>query len=62
MFTPTSLLNDTANTKDFTQPLVNKGNGADDECNHQMNFNIPLNPSWNTVCDSVMPATCYLHE
>lgn len=29
MFTPTSLLNYTANTKHFTQPLVNKGNDAD---------------------------------
>lgn len=26
------------------------------------NFNLPLNPSWKTVCDSAVAASCYLRE
>lgn len=65
MFPTTFQLNYTANTNCYTQLLINKGNSVDKTWhNHRMptDFNLPLNPSWNTVCDSVVPASCYCQE
>lgn len=47
----------------MTQLLINKGTRVDNTwTNHwtPANFNLPLSPQWNTACDRVVPASCYL--
>lgn len=64
MFTPTFQLNYTANRNILHSSLLTKKIVwmQHDIITRCQLFNLPLNPSWNMVCDSVVPASCYLHE
>lgn len=49
----------------MTHLLINKGDSEDNTWHNQLmptNFNLPLNLSWDLLCDHVVRASCYLHE